>query len=153
MAINYLKFVFVQPLCYILLSLIFLFFIFFFRCVILCSLREFGPGRGGLEGGLGLQAHLEPPVEVTEVEESADLDLEREIVQVDNVDTEINHTVIIHTAIVHKAKSPSPSPSIEDDINIINEQRIVSENLRRHDSSIPAQRLGPEDDIFIEDIE
>ena len=79
-----------------------------------------GPGRGGLEGGLGLQT----PVEVTEVEESADLDLEREIVQLEN---EINHTVIIHTA----------NPR----------------NLRRHDSSIPAQRLGPEDDIFIEDIE
>ena len=62
----------------------------------------------------------------------------------------IDHTEIVHTAIVHKEViSTNPlSPLLAK----IDGQRILSGNFQKDDSSIQAQRLAPEEDIFIEDL-
>ena len=113
---------------------------------------------------------VEPPaVELTEVEESHDLDLhaeilhndlslEREIVHMETNPKESVHTEIVHAAIVHtEAVSYNPSsPNLpdEDDITIMDDgQRVFSENRKKDNLSIQAERLAPEDNISIEDIE
>ena len=96
-------------------------------------------------------SYVEPPLEL---EESDDLDHQREIV---------------HAAIVHKEATSTYTKNsyahrpviddittldkhIEDDIKTIDRERIFFEN-RKRDSVIHAQELGQDNDIFIEDLE
>ena len=107
-------------------------------------------------------SYVEPPLEL---EESDDLDHQREIVHED-LDQQRE---IVHAAIVHKEATSTYTKNsyahrpviddittldkhIEDDIKTIDRERIFFGN-RKRDSVIQAQELGQDNDIFIEDYE
>ena len=110
------------------------------------------------EGGHDEEASLE----LTEVEESADLehivhedpDNQRAILQED-LDDQRN---IVHAAIVHVETIPTCTKDlsthlpVQDGITTLDRQRTVFENHRRG-ALIHAQRLTPGNDISIEDLE
>ena len=104
----------------------------------------------------------EPSLELTEVDESTDLehivhedpDNQREILHED-LDDQRN---IVHAAIVHVEAIPTCTKDlsthlpVQDGITTLDRQRTVFENHRRG-ALIHAQRLTPGNDISIEDLE
>ena len=105
------------------------------------------------EGGSG----EEPLLEQAEVEESNDLEQRREFVHEAIVHEDLNdQREIVHTAIIHVEAIPACTKNLlahlplEDDITTIESQTVLFES---RGPVIQAERLTPENDISIEDLE